>query len=118
MQGTTRDHIKAYLVLGLPLVGSHVAQMMITLIDTVMLGWYSVTALAASTIAGTMFFVIFIVGAGFSQAVTPLVAAAAEDNDDVQVRRVTRMGLWLSIIYGARFTLPFFWSESILLATQ
>lgn len=100
----------------MPLILSNLAQFAIHITDTVMLGWYDVTALAASVIAGTLFFVIFIVGAGFSQAVTPLVAAAAEENDDVQVRRVTRMGLWLSIFYGLAVTIPFFWAEDILLA--
>lgn len=100
----------------MPLILSNLAQFAIHITDTVMLGWYDVTALAASTIAGTLFFVIFIVGAGFSQAVTPLVAAAAEESDDVQVRRVTRMGLWLSIFYGLVVTIPFFWTEDILIA--
>jgi MATE family multidrug resistance protein len=100
----------------MPLILSNLAQFAIHITDTVMLGWYDVTALAASTLAGTMFFVIFIVGAGFAQAVTPMVAAAAEEDDDVQVRRVTRMGLWLSIFYGLVVTLPFFWAEEILLA--
>jgi MATE family multidrug resistance protein len=84
--------------------------------DTVMLGWYSVTALAASTIAGAFFFLIFITGAGFAQAVTPLVASAVEEGDEQQVRRATRMALWLSIIYGGILMVPFFWTEAILLA--
>ncbi|MFQ1701794.1 MATE family efflux transporter [Loktanella agnita] len=113
---TYMDHTKAIWVLGMPLILSNVAQFAIHMTDTIMLGWYDVTALAASTIANTMFFVFFIVGAGFGQAVTPLVAAAVEKDDEVQVRRVTRMGLWLSIIYGLFVTIPFFWAEDILLA--
>ncbi len=113
---TYPDHASAIWKLGMPLILSNLAQFAIHITDTVMLGWYDVTALAASTIAGTMFFVIFIVGAGFSQAVTPLVAAAAEEDNDVQVRRVTRMGLWLSIFYGLVVTVPFFWAEDILIA--
>jgi MATE family multidrug resistance protein len=113
---TYQDHSRAIWKLGMPLILSNLAQFAIHITDTVMLGWYSVTALAASTIATTMFFVIFIVGAGFSQAVTPLVAAAAEAADEVQVRRVTRMGLWLSILYGLIVTIPFFWAEDILIA--
>lgn len=113
---TYQDHSRAIWKLGMPLILSNLAQFAIHITDTVMLGWYSVTALAASTIATTMFFVIFIVGAGFSQAVTPLVAAAAEEADEVQVRRVTRMGLWLSILYGLIVTIPFFWAEDILIA--
>ena len=100
----------------MPLILSNVAQFAIHITDIVMLGWYSVTALAAATIASSLFFTIFIVGAGFAQAVTPLVAAAVEEDDEVHVRRVTRMGLWLSIMYGLVFTVPFFWAEDILLA--
>lgn len=116
MTQTTRDHIKAYLVLGLPLVGSHVAQMMITLIDTLMLGWYDVDALAAQVLAGTMFFVFFIFGSGFAWAVMPKVASAEGAGDERQARRVTRMGLWASIMFGVA-VMPFFlFAEPVLLA--
>lgn len=113
---TYKEHSRAVLVLGMPLIISNVAQFAINVTDTIMLGWYDVTALAAATIAGTLFFVVFVVGMGFSQAVTPLVAAAAEKDDAQQVRRVSRMGLWLSICYGLVMTVPFFWAEQILLA--
>lgn len=119
MQATAQtysQHRKAILKLGLPLIASNVAQFAIHMTDTIMLGWYDVTALAAVTIASTMFFVVFIVGAGFGFAVTPLVAEAAEAGDEAQVRRVTRMGLWLSVLYGVVFTLPFFWAKEILVA--
>ena len=116
MTQTTRDHIKAYLVLGLPLVGSHVAQLMITLIDTLMLGWYDVDALAAQVLAGTMFFVFFIFGSGFAWAVMPKVATAEGAGDERQARRVTRMGLWASIMFGVA-VMPFFlFAEPVLLA--
>ncbi len=113
---TYPQHARAIWKLGLPLILSNVAQFAIHMTDTVMLGWYDVTALAAVTIGSTMFFIIFIVGAGFAQAVTPLVAEAVEEDDEVRVRRVTRMGLWLSIIYGLAVTIPFFWAEQILVA--
>ena len=110
------DHRRAILKLGLPLIASNMAQFAIHMTDTIMLGWYDVAALAAATIATTLFFVTFIVGSGFAFAVTPMVAAAAEAGDETQVRRVTRMGIWLSVIYGFVFTLPFLWAEPILLA--
>ncbi len=113
---TYPEHARAIWKLGLPLILSNMAQFAIHMTDTLMLGWYDVTALAAATIATSLFFVVFIVGAGFAQAITPLVAAANEQRDHVQVRRVTRMGLWLSIIYGAVVMLPFFWAEDILIA--
>lgn len=111
-----RTHMRAILALGLPLIGSHLAQMAINVTDTVMLGWYSVEALAGVVLGSTMFFVIFIVGAGFAWAVMPLVAAAAEEGDDVRIRRITRMGLWISLGL-AGLAMPLMWfSQPLLVA--
>ncbi len=95
-----RAHARAALKLGLPLVGSHLAQLAITLTDALMLGWYSVEALAAEVLGGTLFFVLFIFGSGFAWAVMPLVAAAQGAGDETQVRRVTRMGGWASVLFA------------------
>ncbi|MET4129890.1 MATE family efflux transporter [Roseovarius sp. MBR-6] len=100
-----RQHLRAILGLGLPLIGSHVAQFAITLTDAIMLGWYSVEALAAEVLGGTLFFVLFIMGSGFAWAVMPMVASAAAAGEGAQVRRVTRMGLWASALFGL-LTLP------------
>lgn len=109
-------HVRATLALGLPLIGSHLAQMLLHVTDTVMLGWYGVNALAAVVLGGSVFFVVFILGSGFGIAVMGMVAAALGRGDEAQVRRDTRMGLWLSILYGA-LVLPLMWeSGAILLA--
>ncbi|WP_298261679.1 MATE family efflux transporter [uncultured Litoreibacter sp.] len=110
------QHIRAVLVLGLPLVGSHLAQFSVHVIDTVMLGWYDVTALAASVLATSFFFVVFIMGAGFSFAVMPMVAEAAASDDGTRIRRVTRMGLWLSVLYSLVFLPLLVWSAPVLRA--
>lgn len=52
----------------------------------------------------------------FSRLASHSVAEAAEESDEVRVRRVTRMGMWLSIFYGLAVTIPFFWAEDILIA--
>jgi len=102
---TYRQHASAILGLGLPLIGSHVAQFAITLTDALMLGWYSVEALAAEVLGGTLFFVLFIMGSGFAWAVMPMVASARAAGNETQIRRVTRMGAWASILFGIA-TLP------------
>lgn len=113
---TYNGHAKAVMTLGLPIIGSHVAQIAITTTDTVMMGWYGVEELAALVLAGSIYFVFFLVGAGFSFAVLPMVANASEVGDDVQVRRITRMGLWISALY-ALILIPFmWWSKPLLLA--
>jgi len=113
---TYRQHARAVLGLGLPLVGSHLAQFAITLTDAAMLGWYNVESLAAGVLGGEMFFVFFIMGSGFAWAVMPIVASAQGAGEDAQVRRVTRMGLWASILFGC-LALPFLlFTEEILRA--
>ena len=110
-----RHHAKRVLTLGLPLIGSHLAQFAVTLSDAVMLGWYSVEALAAEVLGGTLWFVLFIVGSGFAFAVMPMVAAAYEMGDETQVRRVTRMGLWASTLFGLAVLPLAIWSEALFL---
>jgi len=111
-----RGHARATLVLGLPLVGSHLAQMSLHVTDTVMLGWYGVTELAAVVLGASSFFVIFILGSGFAQAIMPMVAAALGQGDETQVRRDARMGMWLSILVGVASYPVFWWSGDLLLA--
>ncbi|OJY32685.1 MAG: MATE family efflux transporter [Rhodobacterales bacterium 65-51] len=109
-------HLRALLALGLPLVGSHLAQMLLHVVDTVIVGWYGVAELAAVVIGGSCFFVVFVLGAGFAQAVMPMVAQALGRGDETEVRRATRMGLWLSIGCGLIAYPLFWWAEPILLA--
>ncbi len=107
-------HVKALLVLGLPLIGGHLGQAAIGITDTVMLGWYGVEALASITLGGTYFYVFFLMGSGFAWAVMPMVAAYEAEGDQVGLRRATRMGLWLSMAF-ALLAMPFMvFSEPIL----
>lgn len=109
-------HARAMLVLGLPLIGSHLAQMALHVSNTVIMGWHDVAGLAATVLGGSAFFVVFILGSGFAQAVMPMVAQAMGRGDEAQVRRDARMGLWLSILFGLA-SYPLFWfSGTILLA--
>ena len=107
---SSKAHARALLALGLPLIGSHLAQFAMQMTDTVMVGWYDVASLAGLVVAGGVFFVFFVMGSGFAWAVMPMVAAAAGTENDRQVRRVTRMGLWLSIAYGVIVTPVLVWS--------
>ena len=110
------EHARRLLTLGLPLVGASLAGFSIHMTDTIMLGWYDVTSLAAATVATGLWFITFIVGAGFGRAVTPMVAEAVEQGDETRARRVTRMALWLSAIYSVLLVVPFMYGEQVLLA--
>lgn len=110
------QHVRAVTILGLPLIGGHLAQFAIGMTDTVMLGWYGIEALAAITLAGSYFFTLFIMGGGFAFAVMPMVASFNAEGDEISLRRVTRMGMWLSIIFAVLVTPLLWWSSDVLQA--
>lgn len=112
---TYSAHVRAVLTLGMPLIGGHLGQILIGVTDTMMLGWYGVTEQAALTAAGSLFFVLFMMGAGFAFAVMPMVAAFHGEEDEVNVRRATRMGLWLSLGFAVLAMPVMVWSEFVLL---
>lgn len=102
--------------LGLPLIGSHLARMAIGVTDTVMIGWYGVDELAALVIATSFIHILFFLGMGFGIAVMGLVATAIARGDETEVRRATRMALWLSLGYSV-MVMPLLWfSGPILLS--
>ena len=109
-------HARETLALGLPLAGASLAQIALHVSDVVMVGWYGVVPLAAVVLGASSFFIVYVVGAGFAKAVMPMVASAIARGDEAQVRRDTRMGLWLSIAYGIAVFPVFWWSGPILLA--
>ena len=109
------NYIRSLFLLSLPLIGGHIAQILIGVGDTLIVGRYSTESLAALVLGTTIFFIIFIFGAGFSFAVVALVSTAKSESDTVKIRRITRMALWLSFAFGL-FVFPIFlFSETVLL---
>jgi putative efflux protein, MATE family len=102
------EHFRATLALGLPLIGAQIAQIAINTTDVVMLGWYGTQELAASVLATSSFFFVYIFGAGFTHAIVPIASQAEGRGDRQQVRRSVRMGLWAALIYAA-LMLPVLW---------
>mgnify|MGYP002653944569 CR=1 FL=1 len=71
-----KPHLSATLILGLPLVATHVARMMIGVTDTVMVGRYGVDPLAALVLATSYFFILMILGSGYALGLMGLIATA------------------------------------------
>lgn len=107
-------HARATLKLGLPLIGAQLAQQVVSVTDTVMLGWLGVEPLAAGVLGGTFWFLGFIIATGFAQAVMPMAASAEGAGDIAGVRRSVRMGLWVVTLFIA-LLMPLFWYSSPLL---
>ena len=108
-------YIRSLFLLSLPLIGGHIAQILIGVGDTLIVGRYSTEALAALVLGTTIFFIIFILGAGFSFAAMALVSTANTGDDNTKIRRITRMALWLSLAFGLLVSPIFVFSERLLL---
>jgi MATE family multidrug resistance protein len=104
------DHIKATLVLGIPLVGAQLAQMGIGVTDTIMIGWLGARELASSVLGTQLFFIVYIFGAGVAFAIIPIAANALGSGDDRAVRRSMRMGLW-AVMFYCIFGLAVMWKS-------
>lgn len=108
--------IRSLLVLGVPLIGAQLAQMLINVVDTVMMGWLGTRELAAGTLAFQIFFILWIFGSGFAFAIVPLAATAIGRGDEVTARRHVRMGMWVQCAYFAVIFLPMGYVREILIA--
>lgn len=113
----TREEARATLTLAWPLVLGGIAQMAIHTTDVVVLGRYSVDALAASALGLNMMWAFAIFGIGAMTAVAPLIAAerGARLHSVRDVRRSTRQGLWASLIISVPMWLILWNSEALLL---
>ncbi len=114
---TRTQHFSALFKLAAPLSGGNLAYVAMGMTDTIMMGWYSIEDLAALVLATTLFFLV-LTGAGFGHAVMPMVATAVAKDDAVTIRRVTRMGIWLCLVYSAVFMPVLWFSEAVLLALR
>jgi MATE family multidrug resistance protein len=79
-----------------PIALTHLAQMGVGLTDTVMLGRYGETALAASVLGATVYLFCWLVGMGPAAATSPMIAQVqgAHPRDRARTRAIVRMGLW------------------------
>ena len=106
---------KSLFFLGVPVIGGNIAQFSASIVDTAMLGHYDPKVLASLIVASSVFFILLIVGGGFSYALMSVVAAHDARCEDTQVRRNTRMAIWLSTMFSILVFPILYWSETVLI---
>ncbi len=113
-----RSEVSATLALAWPLVLGGLAQMAIHTTDVLVLGRYSVDALAASALGLNMMWAFAIFGIGVMTAVAPLIAAerGRRRHSVREVRRSVRQGLWAALLISMPMWLVLWHSEYLLLA--
>ena len=108
------NEIKKTARLSMPIVVGQLGQMLMGVVDNIMVGKLGATALAAASIANSMFMLIMVVGFGLTMAVTPLTAIACGAGKDKECGVVLRQGILVNLFSGMVLCgLTFFLSEAI-----
>jgi MATE family multidrug resistance protein len=90
--------IRQTIVLAGPLILSQLAQMSMSFVDTVMVGWLGSQQLAGVAVGSAIFFPAILISLGILMAVSPLVSQGYGAGDHQTVGRVVRQGLWLATL--------------------
>jgi len=100
-----RDDLRAMMRLALPVVVGQLGMMLMGVVDTVMVGHYSATDLAAVALGNLFFVSVSAFGLGVLMSLDPLVSQAVGSGDRGAVVRAVQRGL--SIVLGLSLPLSF-----------
>ncbi|MFA6267989.1 MAG: MATE family efflux transporter [Pseudolabrys sp.] len=102
--------------LALPIALTQLGQIAMMTTDLALIGRLGDNAVAAASLAHTVFFVAFVIGMGLVSAVAPLAAQAFGARQPRTVRRALRVGLWAALMLCVPMSLLPLFGEQILLA--
>ena len=101
--------------LALPIALTQLGQIAMMTTDLALIGRLGDAAIAAASLAHTVFFAVFVLGMGTMSAVAPLVAQAFGARDPRTIRRSFRVGLWLAVLMTVAMTPALLQGEQILI---
>src|SRR6478672_10296876 len=104
------------LKLAVPIALTQLGQIAMMTTDLALIGRLGSEAVAAASLAHTVFFVSFTFGMGLVSAVAPLAAQAFGARNPRMVRRSLRVGLWAALLIALPLMALPFRGERILLA--
>ncbi|MGL4263661.1 MAG: MATE family efflux transporter [Afipia sp.] len=105
--------------LALPIALTQLGQIAMMTTDLALIGRLGDTAVAAASLAHTVFFVAFVIGMGLVSAVAPLAAQALGARQPRTVRRALRVGLWAALLLCVpMMMLPLFGEKILLMLGQ
>lgn len=102
-----RKFIPAYceiIKLGLPILVGQLGTIVVSFADNIMVGHYSTEALASASFVNNLFNVAIFCCVGFTYGLTPLAGALFGKGEKKQIGTLTRMALWINILYTLLIT--------------
>src|SRR5260370_24881589 len=109
------DELGETLKLAVPIALTQLGQIAMMTSDVAVIGRFGSEAVAAASLAHTVFFVSFTFGMGLVSAVAPLAAQAFGARNPHGVRRSLRVGLWAALLVALPMMALSFRGEPILL---
>lgn len=100
MYRTLRPHYRATLRIGLPIAVGQIGVIVMGFADTMMVGHYSTSALAAASFVNNLFTLVTFLMMGYSYGLTPLVSAACGRGNPDEAGKVFRNALSANAAYG------------------
>lgn len=95
---------KELLKLGSPVLLTQLGVIMMSFADTLMVGAYSVEALASSAFVNSLFLIPLVMLSGLANGITPLVGALFSRRRLTEAGQVARAGFQINILIGCLFT--------------
>lgn len=91
--------------LGFPVLLTQLGVIVMSFTDTMMVGAYGVTELAASAFVSSVLLIPMVMLSGLAAGITPLVGALFTRGEHREAGRITRAGLQINLIVSLAFTL-------------
>lgn len=102
---TYKPEYKTLLSLGFPVLMTQLGVITMSFADTLMVGAYSVEALASSAFVNSLFLIPLVMLSGLANGITPLVGALFSRNSLPEAGRISRAALQLNSLIGILFTM-------------
>lgn len=114
-----RSEVSATLALAWPLAAANLLQMAVWAIDVMFIARLGTEPLAAASLSFALFGTIMWSMTGLTGMVSALIAAARGRGTGVvrEVRRATRMAMWLAVISATILAVAMYWGEAFMLLT-
>lgn len=99
-----RPEYRVLLTLGFPVLFTQLGVIMMSFADTIMVGAYSVEALASSAFVNSLFLIPLVMLSGLANGITPIVGALFSRSSLSEAGRVSRAGMQINALTGFLFT--------------
>lgn len=97
---TYRRHIYSLLVLGVPIIIGQLGSIVQGVADTIMVGQYSTSSLAAAGFVNNVITLVLVLALGYSYAITPVVGPFHAKDEIKEAGKTLRAGLQINGILG------------------